>query len=96
MPLENLNFYFAPAGPKGDEGIGILTGDLVTTAQASNQSVPTSTVSYGNIEGLYFDTHRKTLIFKTQNNGYVELLGTLSNGTAVEFNPNSSSNYPNN
>ena len=94
--LETLNFYFAPAGPQGLTGPGILSGGLVTTEQGPNASVPETTVDYGNIDKIYFDTHRKTLIFNTESNGFLELIATLPDGTKVEFSPINSADYPNN
>ena len=93
--LKKLNFYFAPAGPQGSDGASMLTADLVTLPQGPNVSLPSTTTSYGNIDGLYFDTVRKTLIFRT-NTGFVELIAASSDGAPVSFTPTSSTDYPNN
>ena len=91
---------FAPSGPAG-----LAKAYLVTSAQPAGTIVPTTTVSYGEIEAIYFDVFRGSIVYKfitpTGNTSFLELVvdppGSSTNSTA---NPrltvtNSGSTYPN-
>ena len=95
-----LCYSFAPTGTSG-----LPRASLVTSAQPAGTTVPTTTVIYGEIEAIYFDVFRGSIVYKfitpTGNTSFLELVvdppGSSTNSTA---NPrltvtNSGSTYPN-
>ena len=56
---KGLCYSFAPTGPAG-----LPRASLVTSAQPAGTTVPTTTVSYGEIEAIYFDVNRGSIVYQ--------------------------------
>jgi len=56
---KGLCYSFAPTGPAG-----LANAHLVTSAQPAGTTVPTTTVSYGEIEAIYFDVNRGSIVYQ--------------------------------
>ena len=64
-------WYTGPDGVTGPTGATGPTGTaplvkayLVTTAQPTGTTDPSTTASYGEIEAIYFDVHRGSIVYK--------------------------------
>ena len=62
---------FAPSGPAG-----LAKAYLVTSAQPAGTTVPTTTASYGEIEAIYFDVNRGSIVYKIAGStpSFIELV----------------------
>ena len=56
---KGLCYSFAPTGPAG-----LPKAYLVTSAQPAGTTVPTTTVIYGEIEAIYFDVNRGSIVYQ--------------------------------
>ena len=57
--------HTGPTGATGPTGTApLVKAYLVTTAQPTGTTDPSTTASYGEIEAIYFDVHRGSIVYK--------------------------------
>ena len=68
---KGLCYSFAPTGPAG-----LAKAYLVTSAQPAGTTVPTTTASYGEIEAIYFDVNRGSIVYQIAGSipSFIELV----------------------